>query len=136
MAYFDDVLIPWDRVFHVGNPDHAKCYPQRQFDWIHAETQIRHVVNAELIAGLAMLITEALGTAPGADRASQVADIVRFRETCSAFVIAAEETGFMSPGGLYKPNNIFVDFGRAHYLEHVQRMIEILIDFCGRGVVV
>ena len=27
MAYFDDVLIPWDRVFHVGDPDHAKFYP-------------------------------------------------------------------------------------------------------------
>ena len=52
MAYFDDVLIPWDRVFHIGNPDHAKFYPQRLFDWIHAETQIRHVVNAEMIAGL------------------------------------------------------------------------------------
>jgi 4-nitrophenol 2-monooxygenase / 4-nitrocatechol 4-monooxygenase, oxygenase component len=136
MAYFDDVLIPWDRVFHIGNPDHAKFYPQRLFDWIHAETQIRHVVNAEVIAGLAILITEALGTAQAPIVSSQVADLVRFRETCRAFAIAAEETGFMSPGGLYKPNNIFVDFGRAHYLEHVQRMIEILIDFCGRGVVV
>ena len=44
-GYFDDVLIPWDRVFHVGDPDHAKFYPQRLFDWIHIETQIRHVVQ-------------------------------------------------------------------------------------------
>jgi aromatic ring hydroxylase len=136
MAYFDDVLIPWDRVFHIGNPDHAKFYPQRLFDWIHAETQIRHVVNAEMIAGLGILITEALGTAQAPIVASQVADLVRFRETCRAFTIAAEETGFMSPGGLYKPNNIFVDFGRAYYLENVHKMIETLIDFCGRGVVV
>jgi 4-hydroxyphenylacetate 3-monooxygenase len=136
MAYFDDVLIPWDRVFHVGNPDHAKFYPQRLFDWIHAETQIRHVVNAEMIAGLGVLITEALGTAQAPIVASQVADLIRFRETCRAFTIAAEETGFMSPGGLYKPNNIFVDFGRAYYLENVHKMIETLIDFCGRGVVV
>jgi 4-hydroxyphenylacetate 3-monooxygenase len=136
MAYFDDVLIPWDRVFHIGNPDHAKFYPQRLFDWIHAETQIRHVVNAEMIAGLGVLITEALGTAQAPIVASQVADLVRFRETCRAFTIAAEETGFISPGGLYKPNNIFVDFGRAYYLENVNKMIETLIDFCGRGVVV
>jgi aromatic ring hydroxylase len=136
MAYFDDVLIPWDRVFHIGNPDHAKFYPQRLFDWIHAETQIRHVINAEMIAGLGILITEALGTSQAPIVASQVADLVRFRETCRAFTIAAEETGFISPGGLYKPNNIFVDFGRAHYLENVSKMIETLIDFCGRGVVV
>ena len=93
MAYFDDVLIPWDRVFHIGNPDHAKFYPQRLFDWIHAETQIRHVINAEMIAGLGILITEALGTAQAPIVASQVADLVRFRETCRAFTIAAEETG-------------------------------------------
>jgi 4-hydroxyphenylacetate 3-monooxygenase len=136
MAYFDDVLIPWDRVFHVGNPEHAKFYPQRLFDWIHIETQIRHVINAEMIAGLGVLVTEALGTAQAPIVASQLADLVRFRETCRAFTIAAEETGFISPGGLYKPNNILVDFGRAYYLENVHKMIEILIDFCGRGVVV
>ena len=99
MAYFDDALIPWNRVFHIGKPDHAKLYPQRLFDWIHAETQIRHVVNAEMIAGLGILITEALGTAQAPIVASEVADLVRFREACRAFTIAAEETGFMSPGG-------------------------------------
>nr|WP_279617357.1 hypothetical protein [Streptomyces bungoensis] len=26
---FEDVLIPWNRVFHIGNPEHASLYPQR-----------------------------------------------------------------------------------------------------------
>ena len=52
MVYFDDVLIPWAQVQHIGNPDHAKWYPQRQFDWVHLETQIRHCVHAELMVGL------------------------------------------------------------------------------------
>ena len=39
-------------------------------------------------------------------------------------------------GGLYKPNNIFVDFGRAYYLENQHKMVNMLIDFCGRGVVI
>ena len=72
-----------------------------------------------MMAGLGLLITEALGTRRRRSSQSQVADLVRFRETCRAFTIAAEETGFISPGGLYKPNNIFVDFGRAHYLENI-----------------
>src|SRR3546814_10160284 len=62
MAYFDDVFIPWGQVQHVGNPDHAKWYPQRQFDWVHLETQIRHCVHAELMVGLGLLLTQALGT--------------------------------------------------------------------------
>jgi aromatic ring hydroxylase len=136
MAYFDNVLIPWERIFHLGNPDHAKLYPQRLFDWIHIETQIRHTINAELLAGLAILITEALGTAETPVVGSQVADLVRFYETCRAFTIAAEETGFESAGGLFKANNVLVDFGRAYYLENVHHMVNTLIDFCGRGIVV
>jgi 4-hydroxyphenylacetate 3-monooxygenase len=136
MAYFDDVLIPWDRVWHLGNLDHAMLYPQRIFDWIHIETQTRHVINAELIAGLAVLVTESLGTNTAPIVQSQVADLIRFRETCRAFTLAAEETGIFTPGGLYKPNNVFVDFGRAYYLENVPHMVDQLIDLCGRGVVI
>jgi len=136
MVYFDDVLIPWEQVQHVGNPDHAKWYPQRQFDWVHLETQIRHTIHAELMVGLGLLITQALGTAGSPVVQSQLAELIRFRETCRAFMFAAEETGFHTPGGLYKPNNVFVDFGRAHYLENQHKMVNTLIDFCGRGVVI
>ena len=32
---FDNVFIPWENVFHLGNPQHAMLYPQRVFDWLH-----------------------------------------------------------------------------------------------------
>ena len=136
MVYFDDVLIPWSQVQHIGNPDHAKWYPQRQFDWVHLETQIRQTTHAELMVGLALLITQSLGTNRNPVVQSQLAELIRYRETCRAFMIAAEETGFTTPGGLFKPNNIFIDFGRAHYLEHQHEMVNQLIDFCGRGIVI
>lgn len=136
MVYFDDVLIPWSQVQHIGNPDHAKWYPQRQFDWVHLETQIRHCVHAELMVGLALLLTQSLGTSSSPVVQAQLAELIRFRETCRAFMIAAEETGFATPGGQFKPNNIYVDFGRAYYLENQHRMVNMLIDFCGRGVVI
>jgi 4-hydroxyphenylacetate 3-monooxygenase len=50
--------------------------------------------------------------------------------------LASEDSGFFTPGGLYKPNNIFVDFGRAYYLENVAHMIDQLIDLCGRAIVI
>jgi 4-hydroxyphenylacetate 3-monooxygenase len=100
MVYFDDVLIPWGQVQHIGNPDHAKWYPQRQFDWIHLETQIRHCVHAELMVGLALLLTQSLGTGSGPVVQAQLAELIRFRETCRAFMLAAEETGFVTPGTL------------------------------------
>jgi hypothetical protein len=41
----------------------------------------------------------------------------------------------LEPSGIAR-QPAFVDFGRAYYLENVTKMIETLIDFCGRGVVV
>ena len=46
---FDNVLIPWKYVFHIGNPDHAKLYPQRVFDWGHYYALVRQAVRAELL---------------------------------------------------------------------------------------
>ena len=60
---FDNVLIPWKYVFHIGNPEHAKLYPQRVFDWGHYYALVRQAVRAELLAGLAILMCEHLGTA-------------------------------------------------------------------------
>ena len=48
---FDNVLIPWKYIFHIGNPDHARLYPQRVFDWGHYYALVRQAVRAELLAG-------------------------------------------------------------------------------------
>ena len=56
------MFIPWERVFHIGNPEHASLYPQRVFDWLHYQALVRQMVRAELMVGLAMLITEHIGT--------------------------------------------------------------------------
>jgi 4-hydroxyphenylacetate 3-monooxygenase len=135
MAYFDDVFVPWQRIMHIGSPEHAMQYPQRQFDWIHVETQIRQVANAELMLGLALLLTESLGTAKIPLVQSQLADFIRFKETCHAFTIASEATCFSTENGMYKPNPKFVNFGRAYYLEDAPSMIDRLLELCGRGVV-
>src|SRR3546814_11154000 len=88
------------------------------------------------MVGLGLLLTQALGTSTNPIVQTQLAELIRFRETCRAFMIAAEETGFATPGGLFKPNNIYIDFGRAHYLENQNKMVNTLIDFCGRGAVI
>ena len=66
---FDNVLIPWKYIFHIGNPDHAKLYPQRVFDWGHYYALVRQAVRAELLAGLAILMCEHLGTSQDRSRA-------------------------------------------------------------------
>ena len=118
---FDNVFIPWKYVFHIGSPEHAKLYPQRVFDWLHYHAIIRQMVRAELMAGLAILITEHIGTAKIPAVQTRVAKFVGFHQAMIAHVVASEEMGFLTPGGHYKPNILIYDFGRAYYLEHSPR---------------
>lgn len=130
---FEDVFIPWERVFHIGNPEHASLYPQRVFDWLHYQALIRQMVRAELMVGLALLITEHIGTYRLPPVQTRLAQIACFHQTLKAHVIAAEHEGFYTPGGLYKPNVLTFDFGRAYYLEHAPRMMHEIIDLAGRA---
>jgi len=61
---------------------------------------------------------------------------VGFDQMKRAHVIACEEDGFTTPGGLYKPSVLLFDFGRAHYIEHVPRMVNELIDLAGRSALI
>jgi 4-hydroxyphenylacetate 3-monooxygenase/chlorophenol-4-monooxygenase component 2 len=132
---FDNVLIPWKYVFHIGNPDHAKLYPQRVFDWGHYYALVRQAVRAELLAGLAILMCEHLGTAKIDAVQARLARIIAFQQTTFAHIIAAEDRGFFTPGGLYKPDIQLFNWGRVYFLQHLGEMVDELIDLCGRSAI-
>jgi 3,5,6-trichloropyridin-2-ol/2,4,6-trichlorophenol monooxygenase len=136
MTVFDNVFIPWSHVFHIGNPEHAKLYPQRVFDWLHYHALVRQMVRAELMAGLAVLITEHIGTNKIPAVQTRVAKLIGFHQAMLAHVIASEELGFHTPGGHYKPNILIYDFGRALYLENFSQMIYELVDLSGRSALI
>jgi 4-hydroxyphenylacetate 3-monooxygenase/chlorophenol-4-monooxygenase component 2 len=133
---FDNVLIPWKYVFHIGNPEHAKLYPQRVFDWVHYHALVRQAVRAELLAGLAILMSEHLGTAKIEAVQARLARVIGFQQTTFAHVLAAEDKGFHTPGGLYKPDVQMFNWGRVYFLQHFGQMIDEVIDLCGRSAVI
>ena len=130
---FDKVFIPWKQVFHLGNPEHAKLYPQRVFDWLHYHILIRQVMRAELMAGLAILITENVGTNKNPAVQARVAKLVAFHQAMLAHMLASEEMGFMTPGGRYKPNTLLYNLGRAHFLQNFMAMMYEVLDLAGRS---
>jgi aromatic ring hydroxylase len=135
MAILENVFIPWTDIFHLGNPQHALHYPQRVFDWHHYYILVRAMVRAELMAGLATLMAESIGTWAIPEVKVRLARFFEFRTTLTAHVTAAEDLGFETPGGQYKPDMTMVDFGRAHYLERLPEMVQELLDLCGRSAV-
>src|SRR5690242_6949265 len=132
---FERVLIPWKYVFHIGNPDHAKLYPQRVFDWGHYYALVRQAVRAELLAGLAILMCEHLGTSKIEAVQARLARIIGFQQSTYAHVLASEDQGFFTPGGLYKPDIQLFNWGRVYFLQNFGAVVDELIDLCGRSAI-
>jgi len=132
----ENVFVPREHIFHLGNPEHAMHYPQRLFDWLHWADLIRFGVKSELLAGLALLIGDGSGLLNIPATAARIADVIRFKETIRAFVVSGDDTGFTTPGGMYKPNNILVDFGRAYYQENAKDLLHEIVDLSGRSAII
>jgi aromatic ring hydroxylase len=96
---------------------------------------VRQAVRAELLAGLAILMCEHLGTSKIEAVQSRLARIIAFQQTTYAHVLAAEDQGFYTPGGLFKPDIQLFNWGRVYFLQNYGAMVNELIDLCGRSAI-
>ena len=134
MIHFNNVMVPWENVFHVGSPNHAMLYPDRIFDPLQYHIVVRQAVKAELIAGLAILVSHSTGTLKIPGVATRVAKLCEFREIMRAWLYSSEELGFSTPNGTFKPNPLIYDAGRGYYMETAPGIIHELLDLSGRHV--
>jgi len=129
VVFFNNVLVPWERVFLLGDVDLCNNYAAATQSNAHTGHQVltRCVVKAEFILGLADLMVETLGSGSIPHVQEQVAELITQRDMLKACLRAAEadaapnQWGFMSPAAapLQAGRTLF---GRTIY----PRMVEII----------
>ncbi len=130
---FDDVFLPREYVFSLRNLEFLKLYFESCV-YVLWHIMSRLAYRAEIFAGTAQAITEILGTEkiPGVRRA--VAEITTYAQTLRAFSVAAvaeSETW----NGVEVPNPGLVSAGRLHSILNYPRIIYLLQDLCGQGLI-
>jgi 4-hydroxyphenylacetate 3-monooxygenase len=134
LLVFDNVLVPNDRVFNVGDPDLLKLYGPVIL-WVHWHILIRLWTKAEIFVGAAQLVVDALGTHAFPQVRAYVADLIEYAETLKAFVLAAEAAAQPVGDGIMAPDVGLITAGRLHSIEHYPRIIHTLQELCGQGLV-
>jgi 4-hydroxyphenylacetate 3-monooxygenase len=114
---FDDVLVPWERVFFYDNPDASNTLVlQSSFhEFASHQVLIRQIVKTEFILGTAELMTEMINVSEYHHIQEKLSEIIIGLETMKALLEKAEndakpdEWGFMRPCiiPLRVANNIF-----------------------------
>ena len=139
IVVFDDVFIPWERVFYLRPTVAADLAFETRLvqgaiglgPWY---VLVRMAVKAEVLLGLCAAIADSLGTATQPLVQVALADAMVYLETLRAFVQAAEANPVASVSGLTLPNPSTALAGRIFAIEHYPRMLQIIRELCGSGI--
>ncbi|SDI29920.1 4-hydroxyphenylacetate 3-hydroxylase N-terminal domain-containing protein [Paraburkholderia phenazinium] len=136
MVAFDNVFIPRERVMAARTPAIANAgFFNLWTVYSHWYTLVRIEAKAELYAGLAKVILEVLELEHIPVVRQRVSEIVQFAEIIRGMCLASLETATMSEGGLLVPGSTALAAGRVFAMEKLPRILHILRDLCGQGLI-
>ena len=128
LAFFDNVFVPWERVFLLGDPDRCNNMANRTHQYLHSGHQvvIKNVVKLEFVLGLANLMQRTLGSEQQPQMMQMTAEIIENLETTKALLRAAEADAAPDEWGVMCPAEMPLMVARHLFIRMYPRMGEIL----------
>ncbi len=131
---FDRVFIPWEFVFSYRNPKISTIYNTLgQFAFWKICTRLSY--RAEIFAGAAQLIVDALGTDHIPQVRALVSEVIHYAATLRGLMTAAIERAQPTESGVMLPDHIFVTAGRLHSIDSYPRIMQVLRELSGQGLI-
>lgn len=128
IAFFDHVLVPWERVFLLGDVDLCNNMAMRTHQYVHSGHQVvtKNVVKCEFILGLATLMVQTLGSGQQPQVQQMMAEIIENLEATKACLRAAEADAAVDQWGVMCPAEMPLMVARQLFIRMYPRMAEIL----------
>ncbi|CDO06252.1 4-hydroxyphenylacetate 3-monooxygenase [Mycolicibacterium cosmeticum] len=134
LIIFDNVTVPWERVFLYNSIDKANALYSTTTGQHHTGHQgvIRGLAKAELLCGIAVELAESSGTAAYLHVQEMLGEILSSLEIYRGAVRRVEEQATLSRWGTVTPSLEAVRAIRYHFPKACARMIEV-IQILGGG---
>jgi 4-hydroxyphenylacetate 3-monooxygenase oxygenase component len=125
---FQDVLVPWDRVFLKKDPLHGNRMRAEtgMLPHVFHQTTTRATVKAQLVLGVASLMTEYLGTNVVPSVQEKLGELLDYVELLKACVRSGEADAHATADGTFAPALDPILAARDSFLWMYPRMIEVL----------
>jgi 4-hydroxyphenylacetate 3-monooxygenase len=114
VVVFDDVLVPWERVFVLEDPDKANRVSEATdaIVFMAHQATIREAAKVEFVGGLATLVAETIGVDQFPQVQERISEILLTAETMKAFLAASEANAKMNRWGLMTPDYLPINSAR------------------------
>jgi 4-hydroxyphenylacetate 3-monooxygenase len=128
IVFFDDVLVPWERVFIHGDVGLLNGTASVTHSSAHTSHQgcAKNLAKCELVLGVALLVTETLGSAHLPHSEERIGELVMYTELMRACMRAAEADGALDEFGVMCPASLPAETTRNLFMTAYPRMVEIL----------
>jgi 4-hydroxyphenylacetate 3-monooxygenase len=136
VVIFDDVHVPYERCFTLGNPELCNGFYAATDALQHMTHQVvtRTTAKTEYILGLTALLTESIGIGQFQHVQADLAEIITTLETLRALGRAAEADAAVNAYGVFTPAWPPLNTARNLYPRLYQRFPEILRKFGASGL--
>jgi hypothetical protein len=137
VVVFDDVFVPWERVFLYRDVPRCNQAYTATGTVVHMTHQVvtRTIAKTEFLLGLASLLIDTLGVEPFQHIHEKVTEIWVALEALKAFMRAAEADAQLDQFGIMRPAWDPLDAARHFYPKTYPRLIEILQQIGASGLV-
>ncbi|CAN5541937.1 4-hydroxyphenylacetate 3-monooxygenase, oxygenase component [soil metagenome] len=136
VVVFDDVFVPWERVFLYGDPELANGAFGASNAVLHMAHQVieKNIVKTEYILGLASLIIDTIGIEPFQHIHEKVTEIIIGLESMRGLRLAALHGAEIDQWGLMTPARGPLDAARNLYPKLYPRFGEIIQQISASGL--
>ena len=136
LIYFEDVKVPWERVFVFRDTDmcRAQFHDTPGHSYQNYQSQIRLSVKIRFLAGLAHRLTEAIGTTNIPSVREQLGYLAAQTSMVNAMLAGMEAEGSMR-GEWYVPNKHFMYSAQVLTQDLYPRVVNTLRDLSGGALI-
>jgi 4-hydroxyphenylacetate 3-monooxygenase len=131
MIVFDNVLIPWEDVIFSREPELAALMRSEFARWAAQGYLTRSLAKADMLVGTALLYAGQVGTIDAPATRSKISQLMMFKQTIEAFLIAAETACQPSRCGYAMPNQAIQNAGRIYCSQTYGQMVQHLRELIG-----
>ncbi len=128
---FDDVFVPWDRVFLCGEYKYATL-AAHLFALFHRHSYTGcKPGTTDIIMGLGALIAEYNNVYDKPNIREKLVELASVAELVYAAGIASAMYGTKTPCGTFMPNEVYANVGRRHAGTNYYKELEVLAEIAG-----
>jgi len=136
VVVFNDVHVPWERVFMLGHPELCNAFYTDTSAVVHMTHQVvaRTLTKTETYLGLLSLMTDAIGIEQFTHIQEDLAEVIVMQGVLRGLLRASEADAAPNPYGVFTPAWEPLNVARNWYPKVSQRLPELVRKFGASGL--